>query len=383
MKKLRESVEKTPSQPAQGSSPSREQGGGRPEEIERIIERLRSKEGASQSKERSSLQDIRLAELKARIEGRATVQKLDFSKVALHESGKKQPFFSEGTLSFVGNFYSVFEWPVSAVASLFSKLPLAGSLESNLAAADLPISIETYLVASSVFSILVGIMVLVASFAASAMLAPQIAFISVPIAAVAFTLAAILSLFYPSTVAQERARKINRELPFALRHLSSQVRAGVSFHRALRSVASADYGLLSVEFKRVLRDLDKGSSTEVALSSLAGRTKSQGLRKAMVQIIRALKTGGNLSEIIGGIAEDVAFESRMLVRDFVETLNIVNVLYVMVGVVAPVIITILSAVTQLPGIGSGVPFSLIVLIFFADLMAMLGMVYVIKRMEPA
>ncbi len=383
MKKLRESVEKNV--PSPKAHESEQAGGARPEEMERIIERLRSKEKekAGAASGVHALEDSRLAELKARIEGRATMQKIDFSRASFAEASKKQAFLSDGTLSAIGNFYAFFEWPVTAVASFFSRLPFATSLESDLAAANLPISAESYLVAASVFSIILSVLVMVFSFVLSAIFAPHLAFIAAPLSLAAFSIMGVLSLFYPSQVAKERAEKINRELPFALRHLSSQIRAGVSFHRALKSVANAEYGLLSIELRHVLRDLDKGSSTEAALLALVSRTKSQGLRKATVQIIRALKTGGNLSQIIGNIAEDVSFESRMLVRDFVEMLNIVSVMYIMIGVVAPVIINILSAVTQLPLLGISIPFPLVALVFTLNAFAMFGMVLVIKRMEPA
>ncbi|MFA6049419.1 MAG: type II secretion system F family protein [Candidatus Micrarchaeia archaeon] len=382
LKKLRESIEKP--QPKESESRRPEGMTARPEELDKIIERLRAREDGAATREKQSLQEARLTELKERIEGKASTQKLDFSRAIAQASagGSKQQVFSDSALSFVGGFYSLFELPVSSIASAFSRLPLAHELEANLASAGLAVSVETYLVTTSVLALIVGIMLLALSFSLSLLFAPQFAFIAIPISILAFILAGVLMLAYPAQTAGERARRLNKELPFALRHLSSQIKAGVSFHRALKSVASADYGLLSVEFKRVLRDLDKGASTESALSDLAARTKSVGLRKAMVQIIRALKTGGNLSEIISSIAEDVSFESRALVRDFVEMLNIVNVMYIMVGVVAPVVITILSAVAQLPMLGLTVDFSMVVLVFVGDIMAMLGMVYIIFRMEP-
>lgn len=353
------------------------------EELGKIVERLRARDRAkTQVFKEDEVEDSRLAQLKARIEGKTTLENIDFSKNSFSKNAKNQEFLSEKTLSLIGDFYSFFEWPVAKTASFFTKLPTTLKLKQDLDAANIQISTETYLVSASVLSIIISLMILVASMVITALLAPKLIGISVALSIVSFFATALLSLSYPASKANERAKKIDRELPFALRHLSSQIKAGVSFNAALKSVAKSDYGLLSLEFRHVLRDLDKGSSTEVALQALVNRTYSKGLRKALTQVIRSLRTGGNLSEIISGIADDVAFESRMQVRDFVETLNIVSVIYIMIGVVAPVILTILSSVAQLPTLGVNIPFTLIILIFALDIFAMFGIVAIIKKMEP-
>ena len=70
-----------------------------------------------------------------------------------------------------------------------------------------------------------------------------------------FALVIVLGLIYPSMMANERATKINRELPFALRQLATQIKAGVSFHKALSSLVSAHYGALSEEFGKIQQDM--------------------------------------------------------------------------------------------------------------------------------
>jgi len=182
--------------------------------------------------------------------------------------------------------------------------------------------------------------------------------------------------------ANSRAYDVERELPFALRQLSTQLRAGVSFHRALASVATADYGLLSEEMKKVLKDLDRGATLEEALTKLSYRIKSTGLRRTVAQIVRVVKLGGSLSEIITEIAEDISFEARMKIRDFTEKLNMINVVYIMIAVVAPVTITILAAIMQLPMFASSFPAYVIPTGFLVVLMGMGLVVYVTKKLEP-
>jgi len=289
----------------------------------------------------------------------------------------------------VGRFYAMFEEPLSKIGALFYMFPATKNLKNNLDGANMPFTPEVYLIITIVVSLAVAAGVWVVSTIAMASLGTlsiTTLFSSISLgfilAAAAFIGTGFVVLWYPSSVASGRANKIDKELPFALRHLATQVKAGVSLNRALASVGAANYGVLTQEINRTLAELEGGESTEGALLKLASRNRSRGLRRAVVQVTRALRTGGNLAEIISSIAEDIAFESRMKIRDFTELLNIISIGYIMMAVVAPVMLTILSAVAQLPVFGGGLAFAL-VLGAFAGILCMVGLIiFVIKAMEP-
>ncbi len=373
MEKLKESV----------GSPQQDQAEALDEpDLNNIIERLRRSMGEAQPASPDLASKARSSNLKSRLEGKG--EKLDFRKVSFGGSSKAAAPSTDSFFVFVGKVYSSFEKPVSFLAQVLSNLPGAANLRNDLEASDLNMTVEAYLVTSTIVALLAAIAALVV-FPAIILLSGQAALAPLAVAAPVFALLAtgIAAMLYPSMMAQEKAVRINRELPFALRHLSTQIKAGVSFHRALSSVAAADYGILSKELTKAIKELERGSSTEEALLNLAKRSRSIGLKKAIIQIIRSLKTGGNLSEIIKDIANDVSFESRMRVRDFVEKLNIVNVVFTMIAVVGPVVITIMSAVSQLPTLGAKIPFSMVVVMFAADAMAMVMIIWFIKKMEES
>ncbi len=140
---------------------------------------------------------------------------------------------------------------------------------------------------------------------------------------------------------------------------------------------------MSKEFETVLRDLDSGLSSEEALRLLTYRVKSAGLKKAVLQIVRAMKTGGNLSAVISEIADDVSFETRQQIRDFTEKLNLVSILYIMLGIVMPVVVAILSAVLQIPLFAGAIPSWFVYAGFGASVFFMVLIVYITRKMEPA
>ena len=348
-------------------------------DVEKIIKRLKS----AQSEAKRPV--IGEGSLRERLEGRPG-SVADFSKTPFAPASPGQAAVQDAPfLAFVGRFYAAFQRPVSWLANVVSKMPGVSALHADLEAADIDLSVEAYIVASTVAGVLLAFLslLLLGVVVAAAKLNPATLGLWVLLAPVVFFATTLIALYYPKTLITEKTTRINRELPFALRHLSTQIKAGVSFHRALASVTASDYGDLSIELKKTLKELERGSSTEEALLNLAKRTRSTGLKKAVIQIIRALKTGGNLSQVINDIADDSSFEYQMRLRDFVEKLNIINVVFTMIAVVGPVTITIISAVAQLPMLGGTLPFPLVVAMLGADVAAMVLIVWFITKMESS
>ncbi len=302
--------------------------------------------------------------------------KLDFKNVEFGEE--------TGLFAAVGRFYSSFTGPVESIAKFLSNFPLVKELEKNLEAGGLKFSAETYLIFASALSLFLGVFTFIILAVSSVSLNNALSLLVSPvIAVIVFILSAVLVLLYPVMKANDRAAQIDRSLPFALRQLSTQLKAGLSFYKSLGSLEKAEYGLLSTELGKVARDLDSGLSTEEALRALERRNKSVGLRKAILQIIRAMRSGGNLSVIISEIADDVSFETRQQIRDFTEKLNFVNILYIMVGVVMPVAIAILAAILQIPLFAGTIPSWFVFAGFGLSVTLMLVILYVTKKMEPA
>ncbi|MBI5636204.1 type II secretion system F family protein [Candidatus Micrarchaeota archaeon] len=345
------------------------------EELSEIVKRLKKSEVASIPAE-----DVAAIDVPGRVG--APGGKLNFGNVKL--GGTK------GLVRSVGNFYKAFEGPLSTLALFFSALPVTKQLRKDLVASGIAFNLESYLVLSTSLSVAAALLVIVfistlGITAADFTLNASIAALSVSflLGLTTFIGLGVLSLLYPSIKADSRARVVDKELPFALRQLATQIKAGVSFNRAFASIANADYGLLSREIRKVLDEMEKGVPSATALNNFSSRIKSKGLKRAVVQINRALRSGGSLSEIVSTIADDVAFETGMRVRDFTEKLNLLSVVFIMIAVVAPVVLAILSAVMQLPILGGGFDPLLLTALFALFCFGMLGSLFVIKAIEPS
>lgn len=320
------------------------------EKVEKIVEKMKKKysaEGIKYGEEAS-----RMNELRGIISG-GEAQALEVQKIEdLKESDSKLVSKMAGLFIALGAVTSI-------LYKIFEKFPLSQQLEFYLYSANMRFSGKQWLALTTISSLIV----LVASLMILLLMVPILkipVWLAVAISAVLFIFAAIVMMLVPKQRAQARGKAISRELPFALRHIATQLSAGIGLYRTLQTVASADYGPLSQEFSRTITEVEEGTDTQVALRHLALRTQSGALRNALMHTIRALKTGGNLSSIMNEIAEDVSFDLRMKMKEFGEKMNFMGVVFIFIAIVMPVFVAILGGIRNSPIMAptsSGAPMS--------------------------
>ena len=199
---------------------------------------------------------------------------------------------------------------------------------------------------------------------------------------ISILLIAISIVYYPKIKKQNDYASFSKELPYALRQLATELRSGRSLFDSLDSVASSDYGILSLEFSRVLEEIKYGESTENAFLNLEKRADSKALSRVIYEILTSLRIGANLSNSLSIIADDVNFDIRMKLKEYSEKLNAFVMIYTFLAILAPVILlTMLLAASVV--IGDLVPGDLILVlysVFFPMIIVFLGLA--IKKLEP-
>ena len=199
---------------------------------------------------------------------------------------------------------------------------------------------------------------------------------------ISILLMALSIFYYPKIKKQNDYASFSKELPYALRQLATELRAGRSLFDSLDSVANSDYGILSLEFSRVLEEIKYGESTENAFLNLERRVDSKALSRTVYEILTSLRIGANLSNSLSIIADDVNFDIRMKLKEYSEKLNAFVMIYTFLAILAPVILlTMLLAASIV--IGDLVPGDLILVlysVFFPMIIVFLGVA--IKKLEP-
>ncbi|AIF68530.1 hypothetical protein PAP_00415 [Palaeococcus pacificus DY20341] len=188
---------------------------------------------------------------------------------------------------------------------------------------------------------------------------------------------------YPKLVFRARLYEVEKALPYVLRHMASLLSAGVGIAEAMLSVSVADYGPISEEFELIIRDMRSGASFEDALTRFEQKMASESVSRVVKQILRAIKFGGNLSDILYKLAEDFSFEYRMKLLDYVQKINGFAFIYMFLSVVMPTlfIVAIMAASAMAKTLVIPVQGMAVLLLFGFPSMSLL-MVIMIKRREP-
>lgn len=192
----------------------------------------------------------------------------------------------------------------------------------------------------------------------------------------------ILLLAYPQIKEEKNYSDLNQELPYALRHIGIELKAGRGLHDALTTIRDADYGSLSKEFARVLEEIKYGKSTEDSLLEMSHRVKSDGLSRAIHQIIGTLRVGGNLAGSLEIIASDISFDMQIKLKEYSQKLNSFILIYTFIAILAPVIslIMLMAGSTVMGDVISSQLLFVIYMIFFPLIVMFMGLF--IKKLEP-
>jgi len=298
----------------------------------------------------------------------------------------------DGTLEkSAAKYYKPMKGFIDKIVLYILKNPIGKKISFYLTSANYKRSLIQHLVISTIFSLI-----------ASAMLSMLLLFIFVavnPIWAVSLVfimpilfmlLLFIFAYVMPMQKSKSRGVYIDVELPFALRHIATELQAGIGLYKVLQSVAANDYGVLSEEMNRTILEIENGTDTKTALRHAALRSQSKNYNIALFHIVRTLNTGGNLANTINGVADTVSFDLLESAKTFGEKMNFFGIIFIFMAIVLPVFAAILGAIANaplgqdgalfLPGVMT--PGTLTIIFVVALPIIFIFLVYYIKMIEP-
>jgi tight adherence protein B len=147
-----------------------------------------------------------------------------------------------------------------------------------------------------------------------------------------------------------KARQEKRRLAFdaqivdALTMISSSIRSGFSFLRAMQLVAQEMPSPISEEFQRAIDEMNVGRSTEDALRALVCRVRSSDFDLVVTAVVIQLQVGGNLAEILDTISSTV--RERMRITGETKALTAESKLSGIVLVLLPIGVGLLMSVVN-------------------------------------
>lgn len=157
--------------------------------------------------------------------------------------------------------------------------------------------------------------------------------------------------YQPKVKAKRISRQLEKNLPYSLRHMLIEVSSGISLYEAMVD-ASYDYGEASNEFNRIVSDIQGGKSQIEALEDSIARNPSIMYRRAIWQMINALKSGADLTDTLDSLVDTMVEEQKLEVEKYGEDLNPFILMYLMLAVIFPslgvTLMIVMSSFIELP-----------------------------------
>lgn len=116
-----------------------------------------------------------------------------------------------------------------------------------------------------------------------------------------------------------RLKSFNKQLPDTITLIANALRAGSSFLQAIELVVRESRPPISIEFGRVIREVNLGLPFDQALENMVRRVRSDDLELMATAISVQHQVGGNLAEILDSIAYTI--RERVRIKGEIQTLT--------------------------------------------------------------
>ena len=257
-------------------------------------------------------------------------------------------------------------------------------LKSDIVLAAIDMTAEEYMVASAASALILGVLLFTFTYIPliTLELAPGSELMLSAVAAVAIVFVDFLVLMrYPRILAVKRAELVDRDLIYALKDLLLNISAGLTLFDSIRKVADADYGYVSGDLMVVVEETNEGKPLDEALEGLALRTSSEYMRNALWQTVNAVKAGTSVKEALSGIIDSLMREQKRKIRNYIQELNVLSMVYMLFAVAVPTILTtVLVVLTSL--MGTDVTESIYIFVIAVCIMVQLIIVGFIRSRRP-
>lgn len=249
------------------------------------------------------------------------------------------------------------------------------TLRYDLRSSGLDMEAGAYAAAALISALVWGALMYGFAYFAFSMRAVSNASIASLVLGLVITVVMLLFQFiYPRIMARTVAERVDRELIFALKDMYVQINSGISLFDAMCNISKSDYGHVSDEFGLAVREITAGDSEEKALERVAMKTKSDYFKKALWQLITAMRSGSSTAGALRSVIDVLISYQHRMIKNYASELNFWVLMFMLVAATVPTLGITLSVVLSSFGRAGVTPllFSEFVLASFIVQAVMIG-----------
>ena len=157
---------------------------------------------------------------------------------------------------------------------------------------------------------------------------------------------------YPALYDSRKQRNIEKNLVSALNDIYVQLNSGIPLFSILVNISNSDYGELSVEFKKAVKQINSGVPEVHVLEEMGEKNASPYFRRVLWQLSNGMRAGSDISIIIKESIKSLNEEQSIQIQRYGSRLNPLIMFYMLSSVIVPALsitfLTVISSVIGLP-----------------------------------
>jgi flagellar protein FlaJ len=207
----------------------------------------------------------------------------------------------------------------------------------------------------------------------------------------AFGISLIISFFilfnqlaYPKLYSNRKDKDIEKNLIPALEDMLVQLNSGIPLFNILVGISVSDYGVLSEEFKKIVRKINAGYPQIEVLEEIGEKSSSLFFRRTLWQISNGMKAGSDVSIVIKYSLKTLGQEQIVQIQNYGNKLNPLIMFYMLTSIILPALaITFLTIISSLINLAETTSILLYVSFFFIVVFIQIMFLGIIKSTRPS
>ncbi|HLC74178.1 MAG TPA: type II secretion system F family protein [Candidatus Nanoarchaeia archaeon] len=190
-------------------------------------------------------------------------------------------------------------------------------------------------------------------------------------------------LVYPKVYFSKKQKRLEINLMPSLEDMLVQLNSGVPLFDILVNISVSDYGEISSEFKKAVKQINAGRPQIEVFEELGDKNSSPYFRRTLWQISNGMKSGSDISEIIKGSLKLLSEEQIVQIQNYGNKLNPLVMFYMLMTIILPALaITFLTIISSMVGMGKEMTIMIYVGLFMFSIFIQVMFLGAIRSARP-
>lgn len=191
-------------------------------------------------------------------------------------------------------------------------------------------------------------------------------------------------LNYPKMYNLKKTREIEKNLIPAMQDMLVQLNSGVPIFKILSNISSSDYGEVSYEFRKAVKEINSGKPQMDAIDDLGNRANSIYFRRVLWQISNGMRAGSDMGLVIKEGINNLTKEQSIQIQNYGNKLNPIIMFYMLFAVIMPALgITFLTIIASMLNISGTIVQIILGGVFFLIILLQITFLGIIRTRRPS